>query len=650
MRRPADKQNLHAVPVQIGTGGAPAPSTAAFQGNCKGSYFQVIMRAGPQRQINIASAPCKPMESIVGQTISHYAFLEKLGSGGMGEIYKARDSRLNRIVAVKVIAPGRTRDPHRRRRFIQEAQAASALNHPNIVTIHDILPEGDTQYMVMEHVSGKTLHQLLRPGRLPVIETLQIASQMANALAAAHGAGIIHRDFKPANVMVTGSGLVKILDFGLAKLLDPGGTTRFSGENAAHDPPTASLTAEGAIMGTVNYMSPEQAEGLKVDARSDIFAFGSVLYEMVTGQFAFHGDSYVSTLSSVLRDEVQPIRAIAPETPAELEQLIVKCLRKRPEDRWQSMNEVAVALNKLKMRLEAGPVAVHAPKPLSQQAFATAPRGNKRKRWIIVAASAALLATAVAGAWWKAHRPIASPAPVQLANSVSPATPSTPAPAPAAAPPSDQASGTANPIAAAPPPPPGTPIASLGTQPELLAPPPVAMAKLSSRSKPAPAPTAAPTIATTAPLARDSAPSEQLSITLTDGLPFRIALLDDVPADAEVGQVLHFRVLDDLQGGPVTVIAKGAIVTGEIADLGGRRNFFGERSKVKFRLVSATSVGDGKIAVRATPKAKSNGVETRPLVNPNESARDLKEQNLIAAKGAQYVAYIAGAQIVKVHR
>src|SRR3984957_6366872 len=175
------------------------------------------------------------MESIVGQTVSHYVFLEKLGEGGMGEIYKARDSRLNRSVAVKVLAPGRTRDPERRRRFIQEAQAASGLNHPNIITIHDILSEGDVQYMVMEHVSGQTLQALIAAGRLPLLQLLQISSQMANALAVAHAAGIIHRDLKPANVMVTGYGLVKILDFGLAKLMDPGARLRSGGSRHTQD-------------------------------------------------------------------------------------------------------------------------------------------------------------------------------------------------------------------------------------------------------------------------------------------------------------------------------------------------------------------------------------------------------------------------------
>src|ERR1700722_2138608 len=189
------------------------------------------------------------MESIVGQTISHYAFLEKLGAGGMGEIYKARDSRLNRYVAVKVLTPGKTHDPVGRRRFIQEAQAASALNHPNIITIHDIVPDGDTQFMVMEYVSGKTLVDLIPKGGLRTPQALKYAVQMTDALSVAHGAGIIHRDLKPANVMVTDSGLVKILDFGLAKLTDASGLTQTGGDKTQTLGP-APLTVEGSIIGT----------------------------------------------------------------------------------------------------------------------------------------------------------------------------------------------------------------------------------------------------------------------------------------------------------------------------------------------------------------------------------------------------------------
>src|SRR6202522_2837921 len=356
------------------------------------------------------------MESLVGQTVSHYVFLEKLGAGGMGEIYKARDSRLNRMVAVKVLAPGRTRDPERRRRFIQEAQAASALNHPNIITIHDILPEADTQYMVMEYVSGKTLHELISAGRLPVLQVLQLATQMANALGVAHAAGIVHRDFKPANVMVTGSGLVKILDFGLAKLTDVSAGVTVDGEQNTLS--AAPLTREGSIMGTVNYMSPEQAEGLKVDGRSDIFSFGAVLYEMVTGHRAFDGDSGISTLSAVLRDEVKPIHEIAPDVPAELADVVTLCLRKSPAARWQSMTEVEAELSTLKRRSESGvfhsppvsrPPTSNIPSPVSTPVAApprqsTAPKGGVLKAVWLGAFCLAVRPLAIVAAWWSTHR------------------------------------------------------------------------------------------------------------------------------------------------------------------------------------------------------------------------------------------------------
>src|ERR1700693_4897165 len=296
------------------------------------------------------------MEPIVGQTVSHYAFLEKLGAGGMGEIYKARDSRLNRIVAVKVLAPGRTRDSERRRRFIQEAQAASALNHPNIITIHDIISEGNAEYMVMEYVHGKTLIDLIPKGGLRVPQVLKYAVQMTDALHTAHSAGIIHRDLKPGNVMVTETGLVKVLDFGLAKLTDSSPLSHSSGSGANATAPIAQapLTVEGSIIGTVSYMSPEQAQGKRVDSRSDIFSFGVVFYEMLTGARAFTGDSAPSPLSAILRDEARPIPEIAPDTPLQLEQVIHRCLRKNPEQRFQTMKEVQVALGALKHESDSG--------------------------------------------------------------------------------------------------------------------------------------------------------------------------------------------------------------------------------------------------------------------------------------------------------
>jgi serine/threonine-protein kinase len=284
---------------------------------------------------------------MVGTTVLQYQLLDKLGSGGMGDVYKAQDTRLNRFVAIKVLPAKMSTDPERRRRFVQEAQAASALNHPNIITIYDIVSEGDAQFMVMEFVSGTTLHDAISSAGMPVPQVLQYGAQMADALAAAHAAGIIHRDLKPSNVMITRSGLVKILDFGLAKLTDLGPT----GDKQAAE--LGPLTQEGAILGTVSYMSPEQAEGKSVDARSDIFSFGSVLYEMVSGRRAFDGGSSISTLSSVLRDDVKPFADVAPDTPPLLEAIISRCLPKDPNARWQSMKEVEKALSSLKRTLES---------------------------------------------------------------------------------------------------------------------------------------------------------------------------------------------------------------------------------------------------------------------------------------------------------
>jgi serine/threonine-protein kinase len=287
------------------------------------------------------------------QKILHYQLLEKIGAGGMGEIYKAQDSRLNRLVAVKILAPGLATDPERRRRFFQEAQAASALNHPNIITLYDIVSEGDLQCIVMEYIAGKTLRDLIPSGGLPATQALQYGTQIASALTAAHSAGIIHRDLKPSNMMVTGSGLVKVLDFGLAKWVDTG----LAGEQQSTA--EAALTREGSIIGTVSYMSPEQAEGKHVDARSDIFSFGDVLYEMVTGRRAFEGRSGISTLSSILRDEVKPIHETAPDVPPLLEQIILRCLPKDPTARWQTMKEIEGALISLQRQLD--PAGQYAP-------------------------------------------------------------------------------------------------------------------------------------------------------------------------------------------------------------------------------------------------------------------------------------------------
>ena len=308
---------------------------------------------------------------MVGQTIVHYKLLEKLGEGGMGEIYKAEDTRLHRTVAVKVLSPSVAADTERKKRFLQEAQAASALNHPNIITVYDIVTEGETQCIVMEYVAGKTLRDVIPPGGIPVSQGLGYAVQIAGALGVAHAAGIIHRDLKPSNIMITPSGLVKILDFGLAKFLEP--ILDQSGEQATVE--QNQLTREGSIIGTVSYMSPEQAEGKKVDTRSDIFAFGSVLYEMLTGKRAFEGTSGISTLSSILRDEVKPIYEVAPDVPPLLEQIVLRCLQKDPDARWQSMRQVEGALTTLQRQLDPGSQYTS---PLSSAPLPIAPNVEER--------------------------------------------------------------------------------------------------------------------------------------------------------------------------------------------------------------------------------------------------------------------------------
>ena len=300
----------------------------------------------------------------VGRTILHYRVLEKIGEGGMGVVYRALDTHLQRPLAIKVLPPEIVADRERRRRFVQEARAASALNHPNIVHVYDIDRSDGTDFIAMEYVAGKMLGELIPRKGMRLSDALKYSVQIADALAAAHAAGIVHRDLKPANVMVTEKGLVKVLDFGLAKLTESAEKDE-SGTTETLEP----QTEEGTILGTVAYMSPEQAEGKKVDARSDIFSLGSVLYEMVTGQKAFQGTSKMSTLSAILHQEPKPVSAITPTIPADLEKLINRCLRKDPQRRWQTTADLKVALDELKEdsdsgRLQAAPASVRHASPM----------------------------------------------------------------------------------------------------------------------------------------------------------------------------------------------------------------------------------------------------------------------------------------------
>jgi len=285
------------------------------------------------------------MDPMIGQALGHYRIEATLGEGGMGVVYRAFDTHLDRPVAIKILRAGATASPEGKRRFVQEAKAASALNHPNIIHIYDISSTGDTDFIAMEFVAGKTLHQLIGTNDLPLRETLKYSIQIADALARAHSAGIVHRDLKPANIIIDEDGRVKLLDFGLAKLTEKTVDSEAATATMTADGP---LTEEGSIIGTVAYMSPEQAEGRKVDARSDIFSFGSVLYEMVTGRLPFEGATKMSTISAILQKEPPPPGALAPNLPAEFEKIILRCLRKDRDRRTQHIDDIKLALEELR--------------------------------------------------------------------------------------------------------------------------------------------------------------------------------------------------------------------------------------------------------------------------------------------------------------
>ena len=293
---------------------------------------------------------------MIGKTLGHYRIDSKLGEGGMGVVYRAFDTHLERAVAIKVLRPDLTASPDRKRRFVQEAKSASALNHPGIVHIYDIdsadLPDGPTDFIAMEFVPGKTLDQYIGKSGLSPNDALKYGIQIADALARAHKAGIVHRDLKPANIIVADDGRVKLLDFGLAKLTEVDGDPH--GATVTMTAPETPHTEEGAILGTVAYMSPEQAEGRKVDARSDIFSFGSVLYEMVTGRRAFEGTNKISTLGAILHTEPKAASEMSAGVPMELDKIIARCLRKDPERRAQGIADIKLALEELKQESESG--------------------------------------------------------------------------------------------------------------------------------------------------------------------------------------------------------------------------------------------------------------------------------------------------------
>jgi eukaryotic-like serine/threonine-protein kinase len=339
-----------------------------------------------------------------GDKLGPYEILAPIGAGGMGEVYKARDARLDRLVAIKILPHDKTGDEERKRRFVQEAKAASALNHPNIVTIFDIGSENGIDFLVMELVPGKSLDQLIPRTGMRLSEILRAAVQIADAFSQAHAAGIVHRDLKPANVMVTPESQVKILDFGLAKL------TQSAPSESDATRTIAAHTGQGAVLGTTAYMSPEQAEGKPVDGRSDIFAFGSLLYEMSTGQRAFRGDTQMSTISAILRDDPKPASEWRDDIPAQFARVITRCLRKDPARRFQHMADLRVELEELKEESDSGKLGAAIPAASHSDAR---PSRSKLSRTLLWTGAAVLCIVAgVAGARLLTDKPAAD-APLQ---------------------------------------------------------------------------------------------------------------------------------------------------------------------------------------------------------------------------------------------
>src|SRR5262245_44274748 len=328
-----------------------------------------------------------------GTRLGPYEIVAPLGAGGMGEVYKAKDTRLDRAVAVKVLPSHVSSDPALRERFEREARTIGALNHPHICTLHDVGHQDGIDFLVLEHLEGQTLVERLTKGALPIDQALQIAIHIADALDKAHRAGIVHRDLKPGNIMLTKSG-AKLLDFGLAKVTPA--VVAASGLSMAPTGPSP-VTMQGTILGTLHYMAPEQIEGQEADARTDIFAFGAMLHEMVTGRKAFAGKTQASLIGAILKDEPPPPSTLQPITPPTLDRLIATCLSKDPDDRWQTARDL---LRELRWIAEGRATAL----PVVARA------GPRRERLALLFVSAVLIVvSALAGVLWAERVPAPAP-------------------------------------------------------------------------------------------------------------------------------------------------------------------------------------------------------------------------------------------------
>src|SRR6266851_6353906 len=316
-----------------------------------------------------------------GRRLGPHEILSAIGAGGMGEVYRARDTRLDRIVAIKVLPTHLAERSELRERFEREARTIASLNHPHICTLYDIGQQDGVDYLVMEYLEGETLAHRLLKGALPLEQVLQYAIEISDALDKAHRKGVTHRDLKPGNAMLTKTG-TKLLDFGLAKLKQEAApaNVQLSELPTASDP----LTAKGTIVGTLQYMAPEQLEGKEVDARTDIFAFGAVVYEMATGKRAFDGNSQASVISAIMTSDPPPMSSLQPMTPPALDRVVKRCLAKESEDRWQSVRDLTDELKWI------------AAETVSHATPAAAPATPARMwlRWVAISAIACLVAAA----------------------------------------------------------------------------------------------------------------------------------------------------------------------------------------------------------------------------------------------------------------
>jgi serine/threonine protein kinase len=325
------------------------------------------------------------MPLVAGIKLGPYEIVEPLGAGGMGEVYRGRDTRLQRTVAIKILPAHLSNDVVRKQRFEREAKTISSLNHPHICTLYDVGQQDGVDFLVMECVEGETLAKRLEKGPLPLDQVLKLGAQIADALDKAHRAGIVHRDLKPGNIMLTATG-AKLLDFGLAKPAAP----LASAATLTAASPKSPVTEQGTIVGTFQYMSPEQVEGKELDGRSDIFSLGAVLYEMLTGKLAFEGKSQLSVASAILEKEPAPISSIKPLTPPVLDHAIRRSLAKDPEERWQTARDLALELKWLaESSSQAGP-AVRAVAPAKLQRVLP---------WLV--SFVLLVALAAVAMWWR---------------------------------------------------------------------------------------------------------------------------------------------------------------------------------------------------------------------------------------------------------